>query len=638
MSAQSRRQTTPCTATEIREHSRSFSPDPFPRQEYGESRDVPWLYAEGEYERLLLHRLVTEGFSANRNVHYAENYARPAQAVRFRHLDSEARHDIGPGQATTLRVEEEDGWEADSGTGWSPAQVRMAPIFPPHLLDEPAASIEPENIAPGLFDAGAMVLGHVFCRAKRQPVLRTGESRAEALADALPESRHDLVAVEGGWRSAHRLGFRYLCLDEVEEVRIEATVRRVASPGAFVCSDDTLSAIWGTAAYTTRLCQQGLSLDGVKRDRMPWAGDQALGLLTNAFTLADIRSATDTLTALGSPSEGYVNGLADYSLWWVIAQQEMRSYFGDGNGTGRSVGDPSTDGPSDLARRAKAVDDFLERLSLDIGDDGVLRPRNLGSFAGGGPVLIDWGVDARVGEELTALQVLVVWALSAATSLLTDAVHPGASRWSALRDRALTSLWSQGWDDGIGAWRTHLNGAGSDSPYPHLLAVLAGLHGEAVPTTVADRIDTSQVRTPFMTGFALRALHRAGRSLASLEGVRSLWAPMLDAGATTFWEEFPHDGESPFEMYGRPFGKSLCHGWGAAPAALLLEIVLGLRPLESGWSTVEVRPQLGDLEWAAAVVPTPHGDLVVVAEGTDVRVEAPSGIRVVGHQDVAFTG
>lgn len=80
-------------------------------------------------------------------------------------------------------------------------------------------------------------------------------------------------------------------------------MRPVATLGAFLCSDTTLSTIWGTAAYTTRLCQQGLSLDGVKRDRMPWAGDLALSLLTNAFTLADVRSASDTLTALGSTVE-----------------------------------------------------------------------------------------------------------------------------------------------------------------------------------------------------------------------------------------------------------------------------------------------------------------------------------------------
>lgn len=619
MTKHAQARTAPHTPAEIREHARGFSPDPFPSREYGESREVPWLYAEGDYERSLLHRLVTEGFAANQNVHYAENYARPARTVRFRHRDSGTLHETGPDGPTTVRVEDGRGWEADAGAGWSSAQVRRGTDTPPHLLDEPTEILRPRQISPGLFDVGATVLGHVVCRSDRQPALRTGESRGEALSDQPPESRHDLVATEGEWRSAHRLGFRYLHIEDAHEVRVEATVRPVAAPGAFACSEDTLTAIWGSAAYTTRLCQQGLSLDGVKRDRMPWAGDQALGLLTNAFTLADVDSAADTLTALGSPTEGYVNGLADYSLWWVIAQQEIRRYFGDHGAAG-------------------SVDEFLDTLASDVGDDAILRPRDLGSFAGSGPVLIDWGVDAHAGEELTALQVLFVWALSSATSLLTDAAHPAATRWSALHDRALASLWRHGWHEGVGAWRNNLDGSDTDSPYPHLLAVLAGLHGDSTPDTVTDRIDLTRVRTPFMAGFALRALHRAGRSTDALDGLRSLWAPMLDAGATTLWEEFPHDGASPYEMYGRPFGKSLCHGWGAAPAALLPEIILGLRPLDNGWSTVEVHPQLGDLEWAAAVVPTPHGDLVVVADGSGTSVDTPPGVRAVVLDEAAALG
>ena len=56
---------------------------------------------------------------------------------------------------------------------------------------------------------------------------------------------------------------------------------------------------------------------------------------------------------------------------------------------------------------------------------------------------------------------------------------------------------------------------------------------------------------------------------------------------------------------GAPFGRSRCHAWAAGPAAILPEAVLGLRPLDDGWSRFTVRPDLGDLEWAAAVVPAP---------------------------------
>ena len=86
-------------------------------------------------------------------------------------------------------------------------------------------------------------------------------------------------------------------------------------------------------------------------------------------------------------------------------------------------------------------------------------------------------------------------------------------------------------------------------------------------------------------------------------------------------------------MYGRPFGRSRCHAWAAGPAAILPEAVLGLRPLDDGWSRFTVRPELGDLEWASAVVPAPSGDIVVVADLEHVTVQVPPGAVLVreGH-------
>ncbi|MEJ5253653.1 MAG: alpha-L-rhamnosidase C-terminal domain-containing protein, partial [Armatimonadota bacterium] len=57
--------------------------------------------------------------------------------------------------------------------------------------------------------------------------------------------------------------------------------------------------------------------------------------------------------------------------------------------------------------------------------------------------------------------------------------------------------------------------------------------------------------------------------------------------------------------------RSHCHAWSAAPAFALPSYVLGVRPLESGFARFEVRPFLGDLEWAKGVVPTPRGEVKV---------------------------
>jgi len=113
--------------------------------------------------------------------------------------------------------------------------------------------------------------------------------------------------------------------------------------------------------------------------------------------------------------------------------------------------------------------------------------------------------------------------------------------------------------------------------------------------------------------------------------VRAIWGPMLDRGPGTFWEEATLDDH--LAMYGRPFGRSLCHAWASGPAAILPEAVLGLRPLDDGWARFEVLPALGELEWASAVVSAPGGDIVVVADAATVTVHVPADAVLVreGH-------
>lgn len=56
-----------------------------------------------------------------------------------------------------------------------------------------------------------------------------------------------------------------------------------------------------------------------------------------------------------------------------------------------------------------------------------------------------------------------------------------------------------------------------------------------------------------------------------VQQILSYWGGMLDLGADTFWEEYDPEKkpEEQYEMYGDPFGKSMCHAWAASPVWLL---------------------------------------------------------------------
>ena len=673
----------PRTADDVRRWVRARSPQPFDDGEVvPRPTDAAWLYGPGQYELAVLARLVDQGFAANRHVHYPRNYGRIAETVSFRaeatstgdlrlrvsgtvaitadgepatveaegdHLafrlprvGAELRFDVvgHEGEVPVLAVPPDaplHGWRASiDGGPWESVGSRAGGLRPPHLEPVDTVEVVARGIRPSVFDVGAPVLGRPMLPPGPRPVVSSGESLEEALADPSEhETRHDLVELpDGRWTTRHQLGFRYLAVRSdapPDAVTVQASIRAVDRPGAFACSDDRLTRIWAAAQYTLRLCMQGLMIDGIKRDRMPWAGDQALSTLANAFSMGDGGLVADGLVALGRPEHGYVNGISDYSLWWVVNAGLNLRYFGD---------------QAFAHREQDRLHAFVEDLARHAGHDGVFRPiAQPGGFVDSGPgsVFIDWGLSLDHGRDPVALQMLWYWALRSAQQVLERAGHPGAARWGALATRLESTLRDRAWLDRHGRWADYLDARVSKRPatYANFLAVLAGMHDPpagvpsgmagGVPAGVREAVRVGRSGTPFMTAFRLRALLNAGEADTVVDEVRRTWGAMLDDGPGTFWEESTLDDR--LEMYGRPFGRSRCHAWASGPAAILPEAVLGLRPLDDGWSRFTVRPELGELAWASAVVPTPAGDIVVVAERERVTVRIPPGTVLVrdGH-------
>ncbi|MFL0564468.1 alpha-L-rhamnosidase C-terminal domain-containing protein [Microbacterium sp. 179-I 1D1 NHS] len=614
---------------------------PAPEEAVEADDTAVWFSEPGGWELGLLGRLVREGFAAARDVGYPDNYGRPSPRLRFRITgasdpirvratgvctvtagdDGETFVDVdtqgeepagvalGPGVAGAV-VEV----EAPRG-GWRPASPGMGTAdVPPHLLRNPSVQW-PMTLDGDVWSAPVELLGRVVVRTVDDvpPVIWAGESRREAVARTHLEQFLDVGRrVDGAWESVHELGLRYLAVDgaEVESVSVESVAPVTRGAGSFSCSDERLTDIWNAAAHTLLICSQGLIVDGVKRDRMPWMGDLSLGALANAYVTGDAEIVRRGLIALSRHTHGYVNGIVDYTLWWLIClDQSTGLYAFDGL----------------LDSEAERVAEVLDRLTPEVGDDGVLRPRP-SADAFDKPVFIDWGVDVRPDADSTALQLLWWRALGSAIRVLGAGRRPEAARWAAVRERLRETIARTGWVADRGVWREYLGGEDDLTAYADAFAVLAGWFAGEAPAAASRRLRSAPAtRTPFITAYVLQALAEAGHPEEAVVRIRDLWGGMLDLGATTFWEEFAIPGLDHLEMYGRPFGKSLCHAWAAGPAYLLPQIVLGLRPIADGWASFAVDPRLGDLEWASAIVPTPRGVIEVLATASDLVVHAPEG-------------
>ena len=186
--------------------------------------------------------------------------------------------------------------------------------------------------------------------------------------------------------------------------------------------------------------------------------------------------------------------------------------------------------------------------------------------------------------------------------------------------------------------------------FPNMFAILYGFSYEEERKEIMQSVmlnpKVDPITTPYMRFYELEALCIMGYHQEVLQEMRAYWGGMLKEGATSFWEKYvpSESGTQHLTMYGRPYGKSLCHAWGASPVYLLGKYYLGVRPTKAGYEEFEIRPVLGDLEWMEGDVPTPHGMIHVEMTREQVKVRSSEGrgtlivdnqkITVEPHQDV----
>ena len=95
-----------------------------------------------------------------------------------------------------------------------------------------------------------------------------------------------------------------------------------------------------------------------------------------------------------------------------------------------------------------------------------------------------------------------------------------------------------------------------------------------------------------------------GLSLLRSTDLRS-WYNMIRVGSTITLEAWD-DRFKPNQDWN--------HAWGAVPANVIARKMMGVEPLEAGFSRIRLRPQIGSLEYAEGKFPTIRGDVKVRVE------------------------
>ena len=380
-------------------------------------------------------------------------------------------------------------------------------------------------------------------------------------------------------------------------------------------SDPLVDRIYETAEYTLRLNTREVFLDGIKRDRWCWSGDAYQSILMNNYTYFDLDVTRRTLLFLrgkGKPHM-HINHIPDYSFYWMISLYEHYYYTNDISYL------------RFMYPRAVELMEFCESL-CDSNGFIIGRPEDW--------VFVDWA-DMEKRGALCVEQILF-WKSYCAMSFLAEVTGDRkreslySQRASQLRRQILEIFW----DEQQGLLRHSLTDGTlveKNTKYANIFAVLYNFLDQqrrvlAIKNGILNS-NIAKITTPYGRFYELCALCEAGMQKQVTVEMKDYWGGMLKMGATTFWEEYIPGEKNPYSMYHKPFGKSLCHAWGAGPTYLFGRYYLGIRPTAVGYETFEMKPNLGGLEWIKGAVPTPFGDIEAEISSSSIKVTVPSGMK-----------
>jgi len=479
-----------------------------------------------------------------------------------------------------------------------------------------------------LLDFGKETFGKVVLEnLKGQGKLRLyyGETRQEALAGEKAET-FDILSIHRDVASNDTTAtraFRYIYAVADAGVSFDGLSALyeylpVKYKGGFSCSDPLLNRIYEVSLYTLHLTTREFHLDGIKRDRWIWSGDAYQSYLMNFYTFFDEAVNKRTLWALRGhdPVETHINTILDYSFYWMIGIYDHFLYTGD------------TAFVKQIYPRMKTLMEFC------------LGRANENGFVEGLPgdwVFIDWADIEKTGEvsfqQLLLARSLEAVSLSAGLAGDSDYALECRELSETIKEKLFDVFWS---DEKNALVHNREEGvlSGTVTRYANMFAVLFNYATEDMEQKIRDHVilndEILQITTPYMKFYELASLCEVGEQEQALQFVREYWGGMLDEGATSFWEAYDPEqtGDEHYAMYGRPFGKSLCHAWGANPVYLFGKYLLGVRPTSPGYNTWVMEPALAGLDWIKGKVPTPDGNIALFMDKKEIRVKTVKGTGV----------
>ena len=411
---------------------------------------------------------------------------------------------------------------------------------------------------------------------------------------------------------------------ELRNVCFDASMWPAEAKGHFESSDQDLNAIWTTAVATLRSNMHDFYLDGIRRDGLLWHdGPLTLDAYERVFFDADL--SRQTLIGETLPEHPSIRdvGIIDSPMYDVIGFEREYLVRGDA-GFSRMFRD-----------RIEDILQFYAALQNEQGFVNAAKVQPYGFFP-------DWSASEQTGPDghgTPAYGQMLLAATFASAARLARAWNDEATsaRYQAAATQLRNSIREAFWRAQDGLYSNGLDRKGNLD-----LRTTSFAQAFAVAYDIA-KPDEYETLFRFLNGESrvahyslsqvveLTAYAKTGRAAQAMKRLKSAWLPMIQSGYHRFFEDVEpgKDVKAQLVMYGRNYGNSLCHAWaGAAPVMALSRGVLGIEPVEPGYTVCVITPQPCGLEWVRGAVPTNRGSIEIEWHGTKGEVTLPSDVTM----------
>lgn len=421
----------------------------------------------------------------------------------------------------------------------------------------------------------------------------------------------DYVGVVAPFRYCEIVGD--VTADKVERISYSYPFDEGAA--SFRCSNDTLNAIWDLCHYSLKPCSfLGIWVDG-NRERIPYEYDALIAQLCHYG--ADAEYSIDRRT---------LEWLLEKPTWpteWILYAVEMA--WNDYLWTGDD-------------RALKANYEVLKAHGLDAlrKENNLISTRQgqseefLASIRRGTITdIVDWphnGIedDGFVYTDFNAVVNALYYSTLLRLAAIADQIGKGsdAELFRKEAEETREAFQKAFFNPATGIYKDGID-TDHSALHTNMMAILCRLTTPENEAAVADFVESRGLNCSiFGAHDLLQSLYAAGRGDAALklmtgDGLRS-WYNGLRLGTTITLEAWD-DSFKPNQDWN--------HIAGAAPGNAIPFGLMGITPLEPGFSRVAIKPQPGNLKWAEITVPTIRGSISVSLRDGLMTVTIPANMQ-----------